>query len=281
MNNPLPKTINIKSPDTVRCLSYLVDFKNRVEPMTAQHKQEFVATMEELWTFLTSIEDNRVVIEIQDDERFSAIQKSLFKKWHEYISLTETGVAEKFIAAKNLNENSNFSALSEEDYTSVNQELSLLNQTLTGLIVAMVGCGSFPETLMEIYKNNHSIKEAIGIEERSEVLKLASEVIAKVFPDAKNIKIRTSSAESLDYDDIDVIFLANGLINKETIMRKIYDTAKNDVKILARNPILMGKLLYEDLHTLPSIQSFVVCGSVRASKLSETILLKKRSGEDI
>ena len=145
----------------------------------------------------------------------------------------------------------------------------------------MLGCGPFPETLIEIYGFNKEIKQIIGIDKRLGVLKIADKVVKKILPGAKNIIFESSKAELYDYKDIDVIFLANGLVNKGVILQRIYKTGKNSLEILARNPILMGKSLYEDLYTLPQLELFTVYDVVQASKLSETILLKLKDGKRI
>ncbi|MBU6214356.1 hypothetical protein KGM48_00720 [Patescibacteria group bacterium] len=276
MNYLSSETFGAGDLNSIGYLYRLVDFKNRIEliPACTENNEKFIATMTELWAFLTSIEDDDVIIELQGDKRFPLVQQYLAKKWHEYISIIETDEAERFLSKTDSKEAN--SMLAEEDYMGVNYELSLLSEKLTGLSVIMVGCGPFPETLMEVYKDNKDIKYAIGIEGRNDVSQLANRIVTKVFPGVENVKAVASDAESFDYRDADVIFLANGLIKKDLILQRIYDTAKDGVKILARNPILMGRLFYEDLYSLPSIQYFVICGSVRASKLSETILFRKR-----
>ncbi|MDX9913569.1 MAG: hypothetical protein RBS77_03250 [Candidatus Moranbacteria bacterium] len=254
---------------------YLTEFDNKIKHISSVgvQKEQFILAMEGLWNFLISIKNEKIVLEIIGDVRFEKIQQSLSKKWHEYISLIETDIAEKYLSD---DANVISSALSEEDYAGVDQELSLLDRKLANLNIVMVGCGPYPETLLEIYRNNEDINAAIGIEGRYEVTKLSNKVIAKMLPFAKNIEVRTSAAEAMDYKDLDIIFLANGLIKKDVILQRIHETAKNSVRILVRNPILMGKLLYEDFYTLQSGRLFTVCKSKKASKLSEIILLRKK-----
>lgn len=261
--------------DPVTCVERLISFKNQLSSIPAQNKQEFALVIEKFWSFLISIQDNHLFAKLQDNRFFPELKKYLANRWHEYISLIEIDIAKNFLETSNKNIQP-FSALSAEDYIGVNKELSLINKSLTGLTVIMAGCGPFPETLMEIYKGNPAVKMAIGIEERSNVSQLANKVISKNFPDVKNVKVVNLKAENFDYQDVDIIFLANGLLRKEVILDRIYNTAKDDVKILARNPILMGKLLYEDILSLPSMQFFNVLETIQASTLSKTLLLKKR-----
>lgn len=268
------RKINSKAIKLDEYFKHLTEFDNKLKHISSVgvQKEKFVLVMEELWNFLISIKNEKIVLEIIGDARFKKIQQSLSKTWHEYISLIETDIAEKYLSD---DANVISSALSEEGYAGVDQELSLLDRKLANLNIAMVGCGPYPETLLEIYRNNEDINAAIGIEGRPEVTKLSNKVIAKMLPFAKNIEVRTSAAEAMDYKDLDIIFLANGLIKKDAILQRIHETAKNSVRILVRNPILMGKLLYEDFYALQSGRLFSVCKSKKASKLSETILLRK------
>lgn len=275
MNNPTSKIADIKTVSADDYLKLLKDYKDKVERISGKQHQEFISAMESLWLLLTSIENTQIVADLVSNEQLVPTRRFLSAKWHEYISLIETNIAKKFLQADVLYENSNPSALSEEDYTGVEKELSLLTQGLSHCTIAMIGCGPFPETLMEIFRKNRNIKIAIGVEEKPEVAKLANAVIKKALPGVNNIEVRTHEAESLNYSDFDVVFLANGLVNKGAILRQINATIKNTAEILARNPILMGKILYEDLRVLPQVKTFDIPASVQASKLSETLLLKK------
>lgn len=230
--------------------------------------------MESLWKFLCSVNDERIVVSLQRDARFRVIKKYLVESWHKYITLIEVNTAKKFLNDVNSNSNNIPSTLSEEQYEGVDKELSLSTRSISDCNVAMVGCGPLPETLIEIYRYNNKIKQIIGIDKRPEVLKTANKVIKKILPEAENIKLEASKAELYDYKDIDIIFLANGLVNKGVILKRIYETGERSLEILARTPILMGKIVYEDLYSLPELKLFTVCNVVQASKLSKTLLLK-------
>lgn len=281
VNNLSSNNIIVRSKINIdNFIEQLKDFKDKIDLISFNQSEKFIATMESLWEFLSSVSDESLVTSLQSDVRFEPIQKYLSEKWHGYITLIEIDIAKKFLNDVSLNNNIP-SVLSEEDYVGVDRELSLLTRSLSGCNIAMLGCGPFPETLIEIYGFNKEIKQIIGIDKRPGVLKIADKVVKKILPGAKNIIFKSSKAELYDYKDIDVIFLANGLVNKGVILQRIYKTGKNSLEILARNPILMGKSLYEDLYTLPQLELFTVYDVVQASKLSETILLKLKDGKRI
>lgn len=281
VNNLSSNNIIVRSKINIdNFIEQLKDFKDKIDLISFNQSEKFIATMESLWEFLSSVSDESLVTSLQSDVRFEPIQKYLSEKWHGYITLIEIDIAKKFLNDVSLNNNIP-SVLSEEDYVGVDRELSLLTRSLSGCNIAMLGCGPFPETLIEIYGFNKEIKQIIGIDKRPGVLKIADKVVKKILPGAKNIIFESSKAELYDYKDIDVIFLANGLVNKGVILQRIYKTGKNSLEILARNPILMGKSLYEDLYTLPQLELFTVYDVVQASKLSETILLKLKDGKRI
>lgn len=275
VNNSSSKNIVINNDINIdKCIKRLKDFKNTIECTSSNQPEKFISTMESLWKFLCSVNDERIVVSLQHDARFRVIKKYLVESWHKYITLIEVNIAKKFLNDVNSNSNNISSALSEEQYEGLDKELSLSTQSISGCNVAMVGCGPLPETLVEIYRYNKKVKQIIGIDKRPEVLKIANKVIKKILPDAENIKLETSKAELYDYKDIDIIFLSNGLVSKGVILKRIYETGENSLEILARTPILMGKIVYENLYSLPELKLFTVCNVVQASKLSKTLLLK-------
>ena len=274
VNNLSSKNIIVCSNINIdKYIERFKDFKDKIDLTSSNQPEKFISTMESLWKFLFSISDESIVTSLQSDARLGTIQKYLAEKWHEYISLIEINIAKKFLNNPN-SDNNTLSALSEEDYVGVDRELSLLARPLSGCNIAMLGCGPFPETLIEIYKFDKEIKRIIGIDKRPGMLKIANKVVKKILPNAKNIRFESSRADLYDYKNIDIVFLANGLVNKGMILKKIYETGKSSLEILARNPILMGKILYEDLYTLPQLELFTICDVVQASKLSQTLLLK-------
>ena len=275
VNNSSSKNIVINNDINIdKCIKRLKDLKNTIERTSSNQAEKFISTMESLWKLLCSVNDERIVVSLQRDARFRVIKKYLVENWQKYITLIEVNIAKKFLNDVNSNSINIPSALSEEQYEGVNKELSLSTRSISGCNVAMVGCGPLPETLIEIYRYNKKVKQIIGIDKRPEVLKIANKVIKKILPDAENIKFEASKAELYDYKDIDIIFLANGLVNKGVILRRIYETGENSLEIIARTPILMGKIVYEDLYSLPELKLFTVCNVVQASKLSKTLLLK-------
>ncbi|MFH1455222.1 MAG: hypothetical protein ABIF22_02810 [bacterium] len=267
-----------KNISTDSIFDYLAKIKKKIECLISIDNNSFIAIMEDFWDFIISIDKDKIVDKLEDNSHYLEYKIFFAEKWHIYISLIERIKTESFLSNNCEVLNDSKSILSKEDYIGVEKELALAGDSFNGCSIAMIGCGPFPETLMEIYKYNPTVKMAIGIDNREDVVKISNNIIKRIFPQSLNIKTIVSDATHFNYSSIDVIFLANGLIGKDNILKQIYRTASVNTKVLVRNPILMGKILYEDIYELSQFPKFNVLKSVQSSKLGKTLLMSIKDG---
>ena len=64
-----------------------------------------------------------------------------------------------------------------------------------------------------------------------------------------NISIQTLDGCEYDYKDADFVYVANFVPPKNKVLERIALTAPNHVQIIIESPLLMGKILFEEVNT--------------------------------
>lgn len=116
------------------------------------------------------------------------------------------------------------------------------NKTATLL---MVGFGYFPITLMMLRFHFPSL-QLLGVDADEDVV-LSTKVFFDRYENTQNIVITCSQAETFDYSGVDIIFLANVLLNKNLIRDQIHNTSRTGIMVFARNPLASGLDTFEVL----------------------------------
>ena len=88
-----------------------------------------------------------------------------------------------------------------------------------------------------------------------------------------NIILKIEDGINYNYVNEDIIFIANLVIPKTKVLKRIAMTCKPGAKILIRVPIVYGSLLSEDVN-YTSINSFKVVNNIEPSKNTDDILYK-------
>lgn len=134
----------------------------------------------------------------------------------------------------------------------------------------MVGCGSFPITMFVACEKYKQLS-IIGIDSSAEAIINAKELKYKLPYDKIIFKIEDGI--NYNYRNEDTIFIANLVIPKTKVLKRIAMTCKIGTKILLRVPIIYGSLLSEDVN-YASINSFRLVDNIEPSKDTDDILYK-------
>lgn len=134
----------------------------------------------------------------------------------------------------------------------------------------MVGCGSFPITMLVAYERYQHLS-IIGIDSSAEAIINAKELKNKL--KFNDIVFKIEDGINYNYINEDTIFIANLVIPKTKVLKRIAMTCKPGTKILLRVPIVYGSLLSEDVN-YTSINSFKVIDNIEPSKDTDDILYK-------
>lgn len=134
----------------------------------------------------------------------------------------------------------------------------------------MVGCGSFPITLFSVCEK-YTHLSITGIDSSPEAIINAKELKIKL--SYKNVIFEIIDGINYNYKDNDTIFIANLVIPKTKVLKRIAMTCKSGTKILLRVPVMYGSLLSEDIN-YTSINSFKLIENIEPSKNTDDILYK-------
>lgn len=134
----------------------------------------------------------------------------------------------------------------------------------------MVGCGSFPITLFSIAQKYQHI-QSTGIDISLEAIINAKELKNKL--KYSKITFDIIDGANFNYRDYDTIFIANLVIPKTEVLKRIATTCKPGTIIFMRVPVLYGNLLSEDVNYV-SMNCFELIDSIEPSDMTDDILYK-------
>lgn len=134
----------------------------------------------------------------------------------------------------------------------------------------MVGCGSFPITLFSVCEKYKNLN-ITGIDSSPEAIINAKELKNRL--KYKKVVFEIVDGINYNYINMDTIFIANLVIPKTKVLKRIAMTSKSGTKILLRVPVMYGSLLSEDVN-YASINSFNLVEDIEPSKNTDDILYK-------
>lgn len=253
-------------------LSKFVKLKETLE----KNPEKFDNFASYFWNSLTNLdaETNNFEI-IKSDDYYLEIQNFFWPLWRNYITQTEINHIKK-----NNKESIKQNLLWQEWYIWwIALECWLIKSEKKIKKGILVWCGPYPETLiwlMDVFKDSN---EWIWVDSNSEAVKIARKLLKNLEKWEKIIRIIKSDAAKIDYWSFDIIFLANWLNKKGKILEQIHKTMKDDLLILARNPIWSGIIIYEDILWNNILNRFEIQNAVQSSILGQTLLITKRYAE--
>ncbi len=134
----------------------------------------------------------------------------------------------------------------------------------------MVGCGSFPLTLLYI-KEKYKNLFISGIDNSPEAIINAIELKNKL--SLTSIFFEIIDGINYNYCNMDVIFIANLVMPKTKVLKRIAMTCKSGTVVLLRVPVMYGALLSEEVNYM-ELQSFELIKEVTPNKDTDDILYK-------
>jgi hypothetical protein len=232
--------------------SKLESFRRRIE-QCPKNSTEFIKAMSEFWAFLSMFYE-----EDTGGELYQAFERSNYFAKHQkefsgfetfYVRSNEIQEAMSIKYEKNAHGEKGFlelcdTELSRQTYEQTRDEMQMLDeQDRNCETMVMVGCGPLPETMMFIIEQT-GVKKIIGLDQEETAVSMAGGLIHSMGYD-KRIDTQPVRGEQYNYGDADVICVANFVSPKRAVFERIADTAKQGAKILTRNPVSFGRMLYE------------------------------------
>jgi hypothetical protein len=227
-------------------LKNLDRFRKDLERCSCEHDAEnFFPLMRNLVSYLANINDPLTLGLFRHSEHFRDYQSFFISQQNSYYHAIES------VEALSLNQKLQSAGQSILDIFdqefSRNAYLRIKDvQDSTDLsecgTFAMVGCGPLPATLFYIHEKT-SIEIIIGVDNNREAIDVAGKLIEhQEFP---RIQLKHVNGMNFNYQEADIIYIANLVSPKRRILNQIIETARNDVKVILRDPYGMGILLSE------------------------------------
>ena len=106
----------------------------------------------------------------------------------------------------------------------------------------MAGCGPLPAALFFIHENT-KVPTIIGLDNNRQAVDTAGKLLEH--QRIRRIKLNHVDGINFNYQEADVVYIANLVSSKKMVLARILETARNDVRIILRDPFGMGILLSE------------------------------------
>jgi hypothetical protein len=105
--------------------------------------------------------------------------------------------------------------------------------------LVMVGCGRVPAAIFHVHDRTE-IPEIIGLDVLPEAVDGAKALLERL--GYRRARFEVSDGSVYDYADVDIVLIANMVSPKAEVVSRIADTASANVRIVARDPLSLGRL---------------------------------------
>jgi hypothetical protein len=104
----------------------------------------------------------------------------------------------------------------------------------------LIGCGPLPMTLYHVHDRT-AVPHLIAVDVDAQAVELVTRTVLAFR--LKRISTHTGAGESYDFSDADVIYVANLVRPKKTVLDRIAETAPRGAVVVLRDPFSLGRLL--------------------------------------
>lgn len=108
--------------------------------------------------------------------------------------------------------------------------------------LVMVGCGSVPTTIFHIHDKT-TIPEIVGLDIVPEAIEMSRTLTEWL--GYSRVRTELHNGLSYDYSQAQIVFVANMVSPKASVVSRIADTAPDNVQIIVREPMSLGRLWAE------------------------------------
>ena len=257
--------------------SDLDSFREKLEKVDySKDEKAFFTLMQEFWAFISWFTDERLYSIFEHSQYFALYQNFFSKNEEFYVRALETVESLSVLTNKDWKNISFYDKFTlqnpKEVYKQTWIEIWMLDLEDAHTLV-MVGCWPLPETILFYYENT-LIDTIVALDNNQEAVVMAGKLIRS--QSLNRIKTIRIDGTHYDYKDADIICLANFVSPKSKVFDQIAKTAKVNVQIVTRTPILFWRMLYEDtVNALNSRLAVVKESPVNPFFLAKTLLIKK------
>ena len=227
-------------------LKTLNGFREDMGKYSHEHDRDiFFSVMQNLISFLSGINDPLTLKAFRGSDYFRDHRSFFISRQSSYYHAIESAEAlslrEKHSAQGQSILDIFDRGFSKNAYLRIKDALEFVDFSVCETFI-MVGCGPLPATLFCIHENTN-VQKIIGVDNNREAVDTAVELLER--HKIPRIQIKHATGINFNYQEADIIYVANLVSPKKKILNQIIETAKNDVQLILRDPCGMGILLSE------------------------------------
>ncbi len=225
--------------------------------------------MDELWRVVTSVRDEPTLRAVTASVDFSRLRQTLAVPWAAHIREMERVQSDRLVSHPH---ERGGSVLATEGYAGVGAELATLaGRTFDRAVV--VGCGAYPETMIALGDHGVVTDRGVALDRDPVTVRLANKILSRHRAAWPGTTVRAHAADGrhFDYREVGLVFLANGLTGKRAVLEQVARTGPPDIAVLARTPVGLARLLYEDAGR----DGWRTVSTVEPTPMSRTLLLAR------
>jgi 2-polyprenyl-3-methyl-5-hydroxy-6-metoxy-1,4-benzoquinol methylase len=113
------------------------------------------------------------------------------------------------------------------------------NVDLNNKSLVMVGCGQLPVTAIHLIEES-AIKHVTALDVSEQAIKVVTRLKEKF--KWEKLDAQYCNGSEYDYNDADIIYIANMVRPKSAVINQVLKTARPDAEIIVREPYALGKL---------------------------------------
>jgi hypothetical protein len=229
-------------------IAKLKSFKENLEKIDYTHQREkFFHLMQDFRSYLASLDDEELFKTFWHSKYYDEYQKFFTLQNSYYIRAIES--VEAFtLMTKKISHNEKIVNFLDREFIKDRYQRKLDEIALLDLEnkknLAMIGSGPMPETIVFIAENTN-ISEIIGIDYNQEAIYIGGELINALNID--NVKLVHENAVNFDYSKVDAVHMAIFVAPKNKILKRIVETAPDDVQISVESPVGFLRMLYDEV----------------------------------
>lgn len=229
-----------------------------------------------LWRLCGSVRDAELADAFERSPAFPGLRAFFSVRWAAHVRQSEFRCGLALLAEDRADAPSDGlprSVLAEEDYRGVGAELALLDGR-PAHHAAVIGCGPFPETLIGLQASGLVTGTVTGVDRNTAAARMARTVAQRYGRRPTALRTVAQDGAAFDFAHSDLVLLVNGLAGKAELLARVHRQAPPGVRVLLRNPRLLGRLLYESAHPSEA-EGWRVTAQTDPTPLSRTLLLER------
>lgn len=215
------------------------------QPRPAPLDNEVRLRLEEFLHLAASVTQGDWQKLLADNPMLLRNEKKLKHAYGQYISEQELAEAEEILSRNHdipANASTSFlEAFGTRVYQRVSDMFSRVDLSVCRRFV-MVGCGPLPGTLLHVLDSTN-VPHIVGLDTDKAAVAMANRLIERF--GLTRVQVVHGDGRIYDYKNADMVYIANLVRGKSEVLRRVADTAGENIDVVLRDPYFVGSILTE------------------------------------